>query len=196
MTENEMMEDKNKFANSIAYFEKIIRNNIIERIYSPEKMGATFLGIKTNITGEYKLHIYIILFPFMKQEGNCPYSSKYPNIFLKDIYFHVDERFYVWVYEEMKKQNSMVILSLNDSLLKVVDGFGDGIISLDKRCAEKKEWMDLDFDDWYEKKTFNNVFNIQIVNPYLYLVPFPVKPLLLKTKRLLDNYCELQLQIN
>lgn len=184
-------EDKNTFANSISYFEKIIRNNITDRNYSTEKMGATFLGIKTNINGEYKLHIYIILFPFMKQEGNCPYSNDYPNIFLKDIQFQVGEEFYVWVYEEMKKQNSMVIFSLNNNILKVVDGFGDGILLLDKKCNEQKEWMELEFELWYEKKIFNNIFTIQIVNPYLYLVPFPVKPIFLKTKRILNNYCQL-----
>ena len=35
---------------------------------------------------------------------------------------------------------------------------------------------------------FNNVFTIKIVNPYLYMVPFPVKPIIIQTVKKLNNY--------
>ena len=181
-----MMNDKDEFDNSIKYFQNIICNN--KSNYSQYKMGATFIGIKTNISGNYKLHIYILLFPFIKSEGVVPYSNNIPNIFLKDLSFEVDESFYLWIYEEMKRQNSIVIMSLESNIIKVVPGNGDVLISICKNCSEKKEWMDLEFEEWYEKKIFNNVFTINIINPYLYMVPFPVKPIVIQTVKRINNY--------
>jgi hypothetical protein len=181
-----MMQDKDEFDNAIKYFQSITHNNIFN--CSPHKMGATFIGIKTNITGILKLHIYILLFPFIKSEVIVPYSNDFPNIYIKDICFYVDESFYVWIYEEMKRQNSMVILSLESNIVKVVPRNGDTLIHIDNNCKEKKEWMDLDYDAWYVKKIFNNIFTIKITNPYLYIVPFPVKPIIIQTVKRIDNY--------
>jgi len=181
-----MMEDKDEFDNAIKYFQNIINNNISN--YSQHKMGATFIGIKTNISGTLKLHIYILLFPFIKSEVVVPYCNSFPNIYFKDISFDVDKSFYLWTYEEMKRQNSIVIMSLESKILKVVSGFGDPLISIDKNCNEKKEWMDLEYEEWYEKKLFNNVFTITIINPYLYMVPFPVKPIIIQSLKKINNY--------
>ena len=180
------MEDKDEFENGIKYFQSIINNNIYK--YSSHKMSATFIGIKTNISGFLKLHIYILFFPFPKSECVVPYSNSFPNIYFKDLCFDVDESFYLWIYEEMKRQNSIVIMSLESYILKVVPGFGDALISIDKNCNEKKEWMDLEYEAWYEKKIFNNRFTIKIVNPYLYMVPFPVKPIIIQTVKKINNY--------
>ena len=68
---------------------------------------------------------------------------------------------------------------------------GDAIINIDIQCSEKKEWMELEYDAWYEKKIFNNVFTITITNPFLYMVPFPVKPIILKTLTHHNNYVAL-----
>jgi|Laugresbdmm110sn_2_1035109.scaffolds.fasta_scaffold02725_1 hypothetical protein len=183
------MTDKDEFDNAIKYFQNIISNNLLK--YSQHKLGATFVGIKTNISGTFKLHIYIILFPFIKKEEIQPYSSVYPNIYLKDIYFNVDENFYLWIYEEMRKKQSIIIMTLENNIWKMIEGFGDALISIDKRCNEKKEWMELEFNEWYEKNVFNNVFILKITNPYLYIVPFPVKHILLKTEKSNYNYCKL-----
>lgn len=51
--------------------------------------------------------------------------------------------------------------------------------------------MELDYEAWYEKQTFNNVFTITITNPYLYMVPFPVKPIIIKTVKRINNYVEI-----
>jgi hypothetical protein len=104
-----MKEDKDEFDNAIQYFQSIINNNISK--YSKHKMGATFIGIKTNISGIFKLHIYILFFPFPKSECVVPYSNNFPNIYFKDLCFDVDESFYLWIYEEMKRLNSIVIMS-------------------------------------------------------------------------------------
>ena len=182
--------DKDEFENNIKYFQSIINTNNISK-YSQHKMGATFIGIKTNISGKLKLHIYILFFPFIKSEGVVPYLYSFPNIYFKDLCFNVDENFYLWIYEEMKRQNSIVILSLESNILTVVPGFGDVIICIDKICNEKKEWMDLDYEAWYEKKLFNNVFIIKITNPFLYMVPFPVKPITIQTIKKHNNYIEI-----
>jgi hypothetical protein len=68
---------------------------------------------------------------------------------------------------------------------------GDSIISIEKDCNEKKEWMELDFEAWYEKKIFNNIFTIKIINPFLYMVPFPVKPITVLTVKKINNYLEI-----
>jgi hypothetical protein len=151
-------------------------------------MGATFIGIKTNISGIFKLHIYILFFPFPKSECVVPYSNNFPNIYFKDLCFDVDESFYLWIYEEMKRLNSIVIMSLESNVFKVVSGYGDLLISIDTNCNEKKEWMNLEYEEWYEKKIFNNIFTIKIINPYLYMVPFPVKPIIIQTVKKMNNY--------
>ena len=181
--------DKDEFDNAIQYFQSIISNNICK--YSQYKMGATFIGIKTNISGIYKLHIYILFFPFPYSEVVVPYCNSFPNIYFKDLCFNVDESFYLWIYEEMKRQNSMVIMSLESNILKVVSGFGDALISIDKKCNEAKDWMDLEYEAWYEKKIFNNVFTIKIINPYLHMVPFPVKPIIIQTVKKINNFVQI-----
>ena len=183
-------EDKEEFGKAIQYFQSIISGNISSNIsnYSPYKMGATFIGIKTNISGINKLHIYILFFPFPYSEGVAPYSNSLPNIYFTDICFDVDESFYLWIYEEMKRQNSIVLMSLESKIFKVVSGFGDALITIDKVCNEKKEWMELEYDAWLNKKIFNNIFTIKIVNPFLYMVPFPVKPIIIKTLKRINNY--------
>ena len=100
----------------------------------------------------------------------------------------MDESFYSWIYEEMKRQNSIVIMSLESKIFKVVSGNGDVLLSMDKHCNEKKEWMYLEYEAWCQKKIFNNVFTIQITNPYLYMVPFPVKPIIIQTTKRINNY--------
>jgi hypothetical protein len=182
MTEDK---DKDEFDNAIKYFQSIICNNITN--YSKHKIGATFIGIKTNISGNFKLHIYILLFPFINSNILVPYTNSIPNLYIKDISFDVDESFYFWIYHEMKKQNSMVILSFESNIFKVVEGFGDAIISINKNCNEQKEWMNLEYEEWMEKHTFNNVFTFTLTNPFLYMVPFPVKQIIIQTKKR-NNY--------
>jgi hypothetical protein len=185
----EKEKDKEEFENAIHYFRSIVCNNISN--YSLHKMGATFIGIKTNISGTYKLHIYILFFPFVKSDTVVPYPNHIPNIYFKDFCFDVDKSFHLWMYEEMKKQNTMVIMSLESNILKVVSGMGDALINIDIKCNEPKEWMNLEYDAWCQKKTFNNVFTITIMNPFLYMVPFPVKPIIVKTIKKINNYVEI-----
>jgi hypothetical protein len=182
--------DKNEFENAIQYFRSIIICNNTSN-YSEHKIGATCIGIKTNISGIFKLHIYILLFPFIHSEKIVPYSNSFPNMYFKDICLNVSESLYLWIYEEMRKQNSIVILSLESNIIKVVPGSGDALINIHSNCNEKKDWMDLDYEDWYEKKMFNNIFTIKIVNPFLYMVPFPVKPIIIKTIKRINNYVEI-----
>jgi hypothetical protein len=183
-----MMEDnkdKEEFDNAIKYFQSIINTN---NSTNSDKIATTFIGIKTNISGIFKLHIYILFFPFPSSEIVVPYSNRYSNLYIKDICFNVDKNFYLWIYDEMKKLNSIIIMSLESKIFKVISGFGDSLISIDKNSKEKKEWMDLEFEAWFEKKKFNNIFIINIINPYLYIVPFPVKPIIIQTVKKLSNY--------
>jgi len=181
--------DEDEMDNAVHYFQSIIHNNISK--YASHKIGATFIGIKTNISGSLKLHIYILLFPFVKTDVVVPYCNTFPDMYFKDVCFYVDEFFYLWIYEEMKRQNSIVILSLESKIVKVVPGNGDVIIQVDRNCNEKKEWMELEYEAWYAKQSFHNIFTIKIVNPYLYRVPFPLKPIIIKTVKRLNNYIEI-----
>jgi len=186
--EFEKTKDKIEMNNAIEYFKNIVSNNITSK--SEHKIGVTFIGIRTNISGKSKLHIYILLFPFIEHNEITPYPNKYQNLYFEDIHLNVDYSFYLWMYTEMRKQNSIVIMSFDDNIFKVINGFGDLLINIDKSCNEKKEWMDLEFEDWYKKHYFNNIFTITITNPHLYMVPFPVKPIIVKTERRLYNYCD------
>lgn len=47
-----MEDNKYEFDNAVKYFQSIINNNISK--YSLHKMGATFIGIKTNISDTFK----------------------------------------------------------------------------------------------------------------------------------------------
>ena len=180
--------DKEEFFNAIKYIRNIFNSNISN--CAKQKIGITIIGIKTNISGIFKLHIYVLLFPFVK-DGGVPYSNRFPNIYFKDICFNVAESFYRWIYEEMKRQNSMVILSLESNILKVIPGTGDALINVDINCKEKKEWMELEYEAWYEKESFNNIFTIQLMNPYLYIVPFPVNSIKIRTIKKIYNYLEI-----
>ena len=133
--------DKDEFENGIKYFKSIINNNISK--YSSCKMAATFIGIKTDISGVFKMHIYILFFPFPKSESVVPYSNSFPNIYFKDLCFDVDESFYFWIYQEMKNEKRIAILTLDSKIVKVVSGYGDVILSIEKSCKEKQEWMHL-----------------------------------------------------
>jgi hypothetical protein len=79
-------------------------------------------------------------------------------------------------------------MSLESNILKVVNGNSDLIISIDKNCNEKKEWMFLEYQEWYEKKAFDNKFTLKLINPYLYMVPFPVKQITIQNIRNENNY--------
>ena len=91
----------------------------------------------------------------------------------------------------MKIQKSIVILTLESNIFKVFSGISDLLIEIDKYSNEKKEWLDLEYEEWYKNNLFNNVFTIKITNPYLYMVPFPVKPIMIKTIKKLNNYIEI-----
>jgi hypothetical protein len=174
------IQEKEEFETTVQYITGLL--SCSRSHFSVHKMGATVIGIRTNISGTLKLHTYVLLFPFIKNENIVPYSNHHPNVFLQDVCFSVDESFYFWIYEEMKKQNSMIVLSLESNCLKVVYG-GDTLITIDNICIHEKKWMDLEFGAWYANQSFQNIFTITMVHPYLYMVPFPVKPIILQTKK-------------
>ena len=101
---------------------------------------------------------------------------------LKTLKNNEDQQFFETIY---KKDNGK---QLEDNILKVVEGFGDALLIIDKNCTQQKTWLDLEFKDWYENKTFNNIFTIEITNPYLYMVPFQVKKLFFKTDKRLNHF--------
>jgi hypothetical protein len=175
------IEDQKTFDESIEYFRKLTNSNV--KTYAKHKMAATFIGIKTNISGTNRLHIYILLFPFCNHEEYIlPYSSGYKqqNLYLKDIYFCVDTSFYTWVYDELKRLNNIIMmeLSLTDYSLKSINN--DALIRINS-LKEKESLITTEFEEWYEKGVFNTSFVIEITHPYLYLVPFPVKNIVFKT---------------
>lgn len=167
--------------NAIKYLQSIFNANLSK--HSLHKMGATFIGIKSNISGELKIYIYVLFFPFTKNNGGIPYCNNLSNIYFKDVNFNVDESFYLWIYEEMNKQNSIVMMSLEEMKFKIVTGSNNLLISINKITNR----FNLEYSEWYNKEIFNEVFVIEIINPYLYLVPFPVKPIKLQTGINMNN---------
>jgi hypothetical protein len=174
--------------NAISYFKNTI--DIITD-YSEYNVGATFIGIKTNISGIFKTHIYVLLFPFIKFDSVVPYTKKLPNIFIKDVILDVNKTFYLWMYNKLKTHNSIIILTLDDNCFKVFNGFSDIILNIDKICDEEKEWNNSSYIEWYKKSKFNNEFTITLKNPYLYNVPFPVEPITIKTSHTHCNFIKI-----
>lgn len=169
--------------------------NISTQENSEHTIGATFIGINTNISGNQKLHVYILLFPFYNYcNNNNIYSPNqyYENtIYCKDAVINVGESFYLWLYEEMKNTRRIVVMSFDTdtNVYKVVGGYGDLLISINNECKKNnpKKWMDLCFDDWFARKpAFDNEFTITCRNPFLYTVPFPVKPIIISTRQNTD----------
>ena len=180
-------EDETTFNNAIHYFRKIIYSNI--KTASKHYVNATFIGIKTNISGKNKLHIYILLFPFGRKENFTPYDDYTPqNIYIKDVSFGVDITFYRWMYTEIKQNNNIVMLELSLSEYSFTAVHSDALIRK-TRFSEKGGKFENseiitteEFEEWYETATFKHPFLIEITNPYLYMVPFPVKSLYFKTE--------------
>ena len=75
--------------------------------------------------------------------------------------------------------------------MKVVNNYGDLLINIDTNCNEQKDWLNLDYEQWYENKKFNNIFSINFINPYLYMVPFPLKSITFKTEKRLNNFIQI-----
>ena len=58
------MSEESEFQNAIVLLKNIMYSNVILNINNEpcSKIGATFIGIKTNMSGKLKLHIYLILY--------------------------------------------------------------------------------------------------------------------------------------
>ena len=72
----------------------------------------------------------------------------------------------------------MMELNLVDSSLKLVSN--DALIRIYKK-EENSDIITTEFDEWYEEHLLCHTFIIEITHPYLYSVPFPVKPIIFKT---------------
>lgn len=177
-----------EFNNTISYFLDTVRLITPTSIH---KITATFIGIYTNISGKFQLHVYVLLFPFSQHDSGAPYNKNIAGLYLKDVDFFVDEDFYLWLYDEMKQQNGIVMLNLCNNVWKVVNGSSDLLITSCSVCSNPKEWMNVDFNEWYNKSSFNNIFNFKITNPYLYRVPFPVKTLVFQNGQ--NSFTQLKL---
>jgi len=169
----------------ISFFKKCIESNIHKpSIY---KMFSTYISFNSNISGTNKTYRFVIFYPFqMKDEFGTnseiiPYSSinNIQNIYMKDFCYSVDKSFYEWLYDEMRKTKNIVIAEINDDEISWKISTNKILIYSDNfSILNNNEYFNQTFDEWYENGSFKANFNITIINPYLYSVPFPVKPLL------------------
>jgi len=167
----------------ISYFKKTIQSNI--RKESIFKMFSTYISFNSKISGVSKTYRYIIFYPFQLinefgiNDGIVPYSSMFNNqsIYMKDFCYSVDKSFYEWLYDEMRTIKNVVVAEINDDevswkvskdkLLIYSDNF-----SISGSIIE--EYFNQTFEKWYENAIFKANFNIKIINPMLYSVPFPL----------------------
>jgi hypothetical protein len=182
------MSEESEFQKAIVLFKNIMYSNVISNINNEpcSKIGATFIGIKTNMSGKLKLHTYVLLTPFVQQNG-IPYCPGCSNVHLKDIVFNVPVAFFKWLYKSMNDTQGMVLLEFESDKCKW-ERASNFMIQLSNNCAEPKLWLTQEFDSWFENKQFNNIFTITLINPYMYMVPFPMNPIIMKSSPKSNNF--------
>lgn len=187
------MSDEPDFQHAIVHFKSIMQTILVTNInHEPcSKIGATFIGIKTNVSGKLKMHTYVLLTPFVVQENELPYSHTHSNVYLKDMVFNTTVTIFKWLFKKMNDTHGMVMLECASDIWTIASNF---LLQLTNNCAEPKLWLTQDFETWFENKQFNNVFTITIPNPYLYMVPFPMNPIIIHTSPKSNHFVDVQLK--
>jgi hypothetical protein len=198
--------EKEKSTENINQIINVIQINKDPSIKSKlHKVSGTYISIYSNISGELKTHRYFLLYPFDKKtyprkeeavydyeydNPIMPYQKENPYIFMKDFYFYADILFYRWMFDRMIiGQNKPIFASLNE------DNIGWKITSGDLRVSIISFESDFDkyenFDEWYKTEECNINFELEITNPFLYIVPFPVRQYKYKYNKTGENYLQL-----
>lgn len=159
-------------------FKTVLTQNIIKR--AKYKVGFTFVSIKTNmVTGKFKWHNYVIIIPF-KQENISGYPDiNNDKIRLKDVCIYVDESFYKFIHSVMLNKKNFIIGKIseeNDCCWQITNDYN--IIKIINKHSLQQMLIQTDFDEWYEAgRLHDSDYVVEIKNPDMYLVPFPVKPI-------------------
>jgi hypothetical protein len=160
-------------------FSLLIRENIHTRATST--VGFTMIGIKSKISGKLEIHTFVLMYPFCCKDNviKFGYNQYYPNIhedlYMIDFELSVDVSFYEFMYKEMKNKNNILLGRILEDNWSWELSSGAGMILVKNNnfvIAEES------LEEWMEKKEFDlSTFSIEIINPNLYSVPFPLKNL-------------------
>lgn len=165
--------------NSIIYFQETLKQNIKKE--SKYKVGFTMISIqhisKTNWLNQNKtkeINKFVLIYPFIGE--NCEYTYLAPSYInttdnhnMRDFCCSVDESFYHFLYEEMKKRNNLIIGKIIGETWEIYD---DDIVQIHH---EKEDIINESFEEWYKNGVLNvSDYTIEITNPYLYSVPYPL----------------------
>jgi hypothetical protein len=168
---------------SLSNYKAVINQNCIKS--SEKYVGFTIIGINSKINGVLKIYKYVLIYPFIGQHKGISYP-KFNNLFLFDFCLSVDITFYNFIYNEMKTRNNILICSINEDNFSWNLSNGDSLINI---LHNNINFTDLSFEEWYEKEMFNfSDYIIEITNPDLYSVPFPLHPLKFSLNKYYDNY--------
>ena len=156
--------------------------NIKSKIH---KVTGTYISIYSNICGQFKTYRYFLLYPFDEKKKHLydyeyekpitPYKNVNPHLFMKDFYFYADNLFHKWMFDTMaigRKKPIFAVLDENNIGWKIQpDDHPILLISSFKHDFDKYE----NFEEWYKTEECNISFDLEITNPFLYAVPFPVR---------------------
>jgi hypothetical protein len=169
------------------------------------KVSGTYISIYSNISGKLKTHRYFFLYPFDKKtyprkedaffdydydDPIYPYKKENPHIFMKDFYFYADILFYRWMFDTMSfGQKKPIFASINEDNLGWKITSSDCIINTLSFESDFDKYKD--FEEWYKTEDCNINFDLEITNPFLYMVPFPVRKYKYKYSKSCNNYLQL-----
>jgi hypothetical protein len=182
-----------------------LHKNTREKNEQMIKTAGTYISVYTKIGSVFETYRFIILTPFDKKKipriknpqteydydhPIYPYTEKDSNLFMKDFYFYADKSFYNWMYLELQYKTPLPIMisigkdkmswkiTRNDNLIIDVLNYNDNY-NTDNN---------IDFEEWYKNADFTMNFDLQILNPHTYSVPFLCKPYKYKYTQNGTNY--------
>ena len=179
------MSETEKEENNVRSFRFVTEflNTISNNLQGPAKyfVGFTFFALKNNGSNNpLKWHKYVLIHPFAT---NSLVSWKY-NVFndkieMKDARLQVDETFYMFVHSQMvTKQNFLVGKIYNDNTGWSLINDNNTIHIYDKMRNDFFLNVNPTFAEWCKNgNTDQTEFIVELVNPDIYLVPFPLKPI-------------------
>lgn len=177
---------------SIAEAKSLVNNfiSIIEQNVRNEaniKVGFTLISINSKIMGSIENFEYILVYPFFGENyvnnyaRHNYYSGKNETIYFEDFCCSVDVSFYKYVFDETWKHNNLVVFARNNERWEKSYNHSRLI-----KIKHEREVLipEQKFEEWYAKGEFNySDFTVEIDNPSMYFVPFPVPPLLFQINK-------------
>lgn len=170
------MNDKDliEIGNAIDNFKNVIIRNI-DKSLEKKRIGFVSISIKTKISGSLKAHIFILILPFVDDcisKYISEFFGKYKSLHLEQFSLNINKSFYKFVYEEMEKTKFLPIVNLNHDFTW---NMNNHFLFIHTKNNNNTDDITT-FNEWYKNNGFFEIqkFELTIINPDTYCVPFPL----------------------